>query len=290
MNTFTQSGSAQHTGSQSTVIAPGASLVRLPVEFAFTEGPAVDAAGNVFFTDQPNNRIWKWTPDGGLSVFMEPAGRANGMYFDHQCNLIACADQDNQLWQIDAHKNVTVLVRDFEGQRLNGPNDVWVHPNGGMYFTDPFYLRAYWQHSEMALKEQSVYHLAPDLKTVRLAASGLVTPNGIVGTPDGKTLFVSDLGDEKTYAYDIGDDGGLSGRRLVARAGSDGMTRDTEGNLYLTNAAGVTVFDTNGGLVEVIAVPEAWTGNVAFAGPDKRTLFITASKSVYTLRMKTQGQ
>ena len=121
------------------VIASGATLQKLAGDFAFTEGPTCDKGGNVFFTDQPNDRIMEWGTDGKLSTFMQPAGRANGMYFDRNGNLIVCADEHNQLWSIGPDKTVTVLVTNFQGKYLNGPNDVWVAPNGGMYITDPFY-------------------------------------------------------------------------------------------------------------------------------------------------------
>ena len=123
------------------VIAPGAKLEKLAGDFAFTEGPTCDTNGNVFFTDQPNNRIMEWSVDGKLSTFLQPAGRANGMYFDAKGNLIACADEHNELWSIAPDKKVTVLVKDYHGKYLNGPNDVWVAPNGAMYITDPFFQR-----------------------------------------------------------------------------------------------------------------------------------------------------
>src|SRR5690349_14860891 len=107
------------------LIAKGAVLTRVSSDFKFTEGPAVDPNGNVFFTDQPTDKIMKWSVDGKLSVYMENAGRSNGLYFDNDGNLLSCADLNNQLWLIDKNKKVTVLVNDFEGKKLNGPNDLW---------------------------------------------------------------------------------------------------------------------------------------------------------------------
>ncbi|MFO7258826.1 MAG: SMP-30/gluconolactonase/LRE family protein [Bacteroidota bacterium] len=270
------------------VVAKGATPVLISSQFKFTEGPAVDARGNVYFTDQPNDRIWKWSPREGLSLFMEGTGRSNGLYFDRNGNLIACADLNNELWSIAPDKTVTVLVRDFEGKKLNGPNDVWVHPNGGMYFTDPFFKRDYWDRTEKEIESEDVYYLAPDRKTLRVATTGLVKPNGIIGTPDGKTLYVADIGDGKTYAYDIEADGSLTNGRLLAEMGSDGLTIDSEGNIYLTGR-GVTVFSPGGEKLGVIPIPEGWTANVCFGGKDMKTLFITASKSVYTLKMRVKG-
>jgi gluconolactonase len=270
------------------VVAKGAKPVLISSEFQFTEGPTADASGNVYFTDQPNDRIWKWSPREGLSVFMENTGRSNGMYFDKDGNLISCADLNNELWSIAPDKTVTVLVRDYEGKKLNGPNDVWVHPNGGMFITDPFYKRNYWERTEKEIQSEDVYCLSPDRKTLRVVATGLVQPNGIVGTPDGKTLYVADIGDRKTYVFDISPDGSLLNRRLFVEMGSDGMTIDSKGNIYLTGR-GVTVFSPGGEKLGVIPIPEPWTSNVCFGGKDLKTLFVTASKSVYTVKMRVKG-
>ena len=121
------------------VIAPGAKVEKLAGDFEFTEGPAADDAGNVFFTDQPNDRIMKWSIESKLSTFMQPCGRSNGLYFDKKGNLLACADLNNQLWSIDPKGKPTVLVKDYRGKLLNAPNDLWIRPDGGLYFTDPFY-------------------------------------------------------------------------------------------------------------------------------------------------------
>ena len=270
------------------LIKKGAQPERISADFKFTEGPAVDHQGNVFFTDQPNNRIHKWIPGEGISIFMENAGRSNGLYFDHDGNLLACADEKNELWQIDMDKNVTVLVKDFEGRKLNGPNDLWVDKRGGIYFTDPFYKRDYWTRTEKEIDEQRVYYLSPDRKTLSVAMDGFVTPNGIVGSPDGKTLYVADIGGRKTYVFSIGEDGTLSNRRLFAEMGSDGMTLDEKGNLYVTGK-GVTVFDPTGKQIGHIPIAEPWTANVCFGGKKGKTLFVTASTAVYILEMKVKG-
>ena len=279
---------AQSEKDKSTIIAPGAKLRQVAADYKFTEGPAVDAQGNVFFTDQPNNRIMKWSTDGTVSVFMDSAGRANGLFFDRQGNLIACADAKNQLWQISPDKKVTVLVNDFKGKRLNGPNDLWVDSKGGIYFTDPYYQRDYWSHTEKEIDAERVYYLAPDKKTLTPVAADLVKPNGIVGTADGKQLYVADIGDDKTYVYRINEDGSLSNKTLFTDMGSDGLTLDNQGNVYLTGK-GVTVFDKQGKQIEHIEVDEGWTANVCFGGKDRKKLFITAMKSLYSLDMQVQG-
>ena len=274
--------------SAQSIIAPGAKLEKLAGDFQFTEGPTCDTQGNVFFTDQPNDRIMEWSVDGKPSTFLQPAGRANGMYFDAQGNLIACADGKNELWSIAPDKKITVLIKDYQGKYLNGPNDVWVAPDGGMYITDPFYKRTWWDHDTMAQDSQQVYYRSPDGKKLSRATSDFKQPNGIVGTPDGKKLFVADIGANRTYAFDIQPDGSLTNKILFCTKGSDGMTIDERGDLYLTGR-GVTIFDKTGRQVEHIDVPEPWTANVSFGGKDHQTLFITASKSLYSIRVVVKG-
>jgi gluconolactonase len=274
---------------ESPVIAAGAKLEKLAGGFAFTEGPSVDAQGNVYFTDQPNNRILKWDTDGKLSTFLEPAGRSNGLCFDARGDLWACADEKNELWRIDvATGKHEVVVKDYKGKLLNGPNDVWVRPDGGLYFTDPFYKRDYWKRGPKEQDSEAVYYLTPDRKTLTRVIDDLQQPNGIIGTADGKTLYVADIKGNKTFAYDIQEDGALKNKRLFCDLGSDGMTLDADGNVYLTGK-GVTVFDKNGKRIEHIDVPESWTANVCFGGQDMKTLFITASKGLYGIKMKVKG-
>lgn len=270
------------------VVAPGAKLEKLSSAFSFTEGPTCDAAGNLFFTDQNNNRIMEWSVDGTLSTFLQPSGRANGMYMDAKGNLIACADEKNELWSIAPDKKVTVLIKNFEGKYLNGPNDVWIAPNGGMFITDPFYKRTWWDHQTMALDSEQVFYLSADGKTLKRITDDLTKPNGITGTPDGKTLFVADIGADRTYKYDIQPDGSLANKRLFTAKGSDGMTIDEMGNIYITGD-GVTVFDKTGAKIGHIEVKEPWTANVSFAGRDHQTLFITASKCLYSIRLQFKG-
>lgn len=270
------------------LIAKEAVAKKLSNEYSFTEGPAVDKKGNVFFTDQPNDKILKWSTDGKISVYMENAGRSNGLYFDSKGNLLACADAKNQLWKIDKNKKITVLVNDFEGKRLNGPNDLWVDPKGGIYFTDPYYQRDYWTHTTKEIQQESVYYLSPDKSKITNVANDLLKPNGIVGTSDGKMLYVADIEANKTYSYKINDNGSLGDKKLFTTLGSDGMTIDALGNVYLTGN-GVTVFNKQGEKIAHIDIKEPWTSNVCFGGKDFKTLFITAVKAVYTLKMNVKG-
>jgi gluconolactonase len=270
------------------VTAPGAKLELLAGEFKFTEGPSADTAGNVYFTDQPNDRIMVWTVDGKLETFMQPSGRSNGLYFDAKGQLWACADDKNELWRIDPKtKQHTVVVDKYDGKLLNGPNDLWCHPNGSVYFTDPFYKRPYWNRGPSE-QVQAVYRLSPDHQTVVRVADDLEQPNGLIGTPDGKQLYVADIKGRKTYRYDIGDDGALKNKTLFCEPGSDGMTLDADGNVYLTGK-GVLVFNPKGEKIQQIDVPEGWTANVCFGGKDNNRLFITASKGLYSIEMQVKG-
>lgn len=280
--------SGAEAGSDSAVVAPGAKIEKLAGDFTFTEGPTCDKAGNVFFTDQPNNRILKWSIEGKLTTFMQPAGRANGMFFDKQGKLIACADEHTELWSITPDGQHTVLAKEYEGKKLNAPNDVWVRKDGSLFFTDPFYKRPWWDYDKAPQTTEQVYFLSADRKTLKRVTTDLVQPNGIIGRPDGKMLFVADIGANKTYRYDIQRDGSLANKHLHCELGSDGMTLDTEGNLYLTGK-GVIVFDKAGQKIAHIDVPEPWSANVSFGGKDHKTLFITASKGLYSIRTKYRG-
>jgi len=257
-------------------------------QFSFTEGASVDRKGNVYFTDQPNNRIWKYGTDGKLSLFLDSAGRSNGMYFDRRGNLVTCADEKDQLWSISRRGKVTVLLSAFHGHLLNGPNDLWIDARGGIYFTDPYYHRPYWTRTHPDLEQQCVYYLPKGGREPIVVDSDYGRPNGIVGTPDGKQLYVADIKGDKTYRYNILPDGRLADRTLFVSQGSDGMTLDELGNVYLTGN-GVTVYNPAGEQIAHIPVPEKWTANLCFGGKDKRQLFITASTAIYILPMRVRG-
>ncbi len=274
--------------SQKNLIKDGQKPQLISNEFEFTEGPASDAEGNVYFTDQPNNRIHKWSAeDGAVSVFMENSGRANGLYFDDAGNLLAAADKNSEMWKINPEQEVEVLVDSYQGNRLNGPNDLWIGPDGGLYFTDPYYQRDYWERTEKEIEEERVYYVNPQGE-INIVVDDLVQPNGIIGTPDGKTLYIADIGANKTYSYKINPDGSLSDKKLFTELGSDGMTIDNKGNIYLTGK-GVTVFDKSGNKIQHIPIDKDWTANVTFGGKNQQTLFITAQQALYSLEMNVKG-
>lgn len=278
------------------LVASNAQLVKLGDGYNFTEGPAVDKQGNIFFTDQPNNKILKWdAKKGTITTFLENSGRSNGMYFDAAGNLVTCADMKGELWSIDQNGNHTVLVENFNGKLLNGPNDLWINPiTGGMYITDPLYVRGYWDANDPRRNGTQqggahLYYLSPNRKTLIRVDETLKVPNGIVGSPDGKKLYVGNVEPEVTYVYDINKNGTLSNRQVFCSMRTDGMTTDEQGNVYLTNKAGVTAFNKNGQRILNVPTGEGWTANVVFGGQDGKTLFITAMGSVYALKMNLKG-
>lgn len=275
---------------ESELLASGAKVEVLSEGYLFTEGPAVNAGGDVFFTDQPNDRIVQYhAADGSFSDWLKPAGRSNGTFFDRAGNLLACADEKNEIWSIAPDKKVTVLVSGFGGKLLNGPNDLWIRPDGNLYFTDPLYKRDYWtRDKESQQPGQYVYFFDLKTKQAKPVATDLKQPNGIIGTPDGKKLYVADIGARKTYSYTVKEDGSLEDKTLFCEMGSDGMTIDAGGNIYLTGS-GVTVFDKTGKKLTQIPIPEPWTGNVCFAGKDRDLLLITAGKKVYGVKMRVKG-
>jgi gluconolactonase len=172
------------------LVAPGAEVKKLAGDFRFTEGPAGDAVGDVYFSDIPNNRILKWSLDGKLSTFLENSGGANGLYFDKDGNLLACQGGDRRLVSISPKGEVTVLADQYEGKKFNSLNDLWIDPKGGVYFTDP----RYGNREGMEQDGEHVYYLTPDHKKVIRVISDMVRPNGLIGTPNGRRLYVADAG------------------------------------------------------------------------------------------------
>jgi len=281
-------GSFREDTALNKIITAGSSPEKLADGFLFTEGPTANNDGNVYFTDQPNDRIMVWKTGGTLETFLKPSGRSNGLATDRNGNLWACADENNELWMVDKNKNVQKHPFTYNNKPLNGPNDLWIDAAGGIYFTDPFYKRPWWEHTTMPQDIQGVYYITPDMQTVTRIIDDLKQPNGIVGSADGKSLYVADIGANRTYRYDIEKNGIVTNKKLFCELGSDGMTIDSKGNIYLTGK-GVTIFDNKGALIGNIPVPEGWTANVCFGDKDLKSLFITASKSLYRIRVKVKG-
>ena len=264
-------------------------IERVAAGLGFTEGPLWDGDG-LLFTDIPNNRIMRLDVESGLTqVWLEGTAGMNGLGLGADGRVIAAQHEGRQVVAIDREtKAVEVLVDRYEGKRFNTPNDVWIDAKGGVYFTDP----AYWPREKpMELGGEYVFHVAPGGGEVRCVdEEGMRHPNGLVGTPDGGRLYVSAHGGGWTYVYDVEADGGLSNRRGFVEIGSDGMALDEAGNLYLTprRVRAVVVVSREGERLGAIELPE-YPANVCFGGEDGRTLFVTAQRSVYAVKMQVRG-
>ncbi|MEI6647319.1 MAG: DUF1566 domain-containing protein, partial [bacterium] len=280
MQSFTVAVTAD-TGS---TVASDAVLTQVVSGLTFTEGPAADASGNIFFSDIPSDTTYQWSVSNQLSIFRTGTGGANGLAFDRCGNLLACEGDNGQLVAITPQTNVTVLTSTYNSLRYNEPNDLWIDPSGGVYFTDPIYFG----HTNEQSGEH-VYYLKPDRSSVIRVVSDMVRPNGLVGTPDGKTLYIADWGAGTVYRYGVSTDGTLSNKTTFASVTCDGMTIDTDGHLYLAENV-IRVFTSSGQEIEQISVTNARPTNLEFGGSDRKTLFITTVPgALYSLRMNTQG-
>jgi gluconolactonase len=284
----TYSSGAQVSSAPVALIGKGEQVRKAGSGYAFTEGPSVARDGRVFFTDQPGDRIYIWDQKSGITLFKENCGRSNGTWFDREGNLLACADLHNSIVKFTpSGEMVVVYDQGFRGAHLKGPNDLWQDSKGGIYFTDPYFHRNYWEPGHKQEQDiQAVYYLKPSGELVRVIED-LRVPNGIVGTPDGKYLFVADMMGRATWKYSINPDGSLGNKTLFAPSGSDGMTIDEKGNIYLS-AGKILVFDPEGQKIGEISLPEAPT-NLCFGGKKRDILFITARTSVYTPKMRVKG-
>lgn len=269
--------------SNSGLVKPGATLKKVADGFTFTEGPAADAEGNVYFTDIPNNRILKWTwKDESIAVYREGTAEANGLIFDAQGRLVICEMGTKRVLRDDMVGNITVIADSWNDGNPNMPNDLWIDAEGGIYFSD---FSGPGSSTDGGLQ---VYYISPDGKSVTRATDDLTAPNGLIGTPDGMTLYITDPGAGKTFSYQINPDASLSNKTLFCDQSTDGMAMDENGNLYFSGDEAVTVFSPDGKKIEEIAVPGR-SANLTFAGPNRKTLFITAQTTVYTLEMAVRG-
>ena len=279
--------SASLAGQENNIVAEGATPQKVGTDYRFTEGPAVAKDGSIYFTDQPNDRIYRWDEQEGITLWLEGAERSNGLYVNPDDQLVACADAQNRIILFESREERKVLLEEFEGKHLNGPNDLWIAPNGDIYFTDAYYHRNYWPEGQgEGQTVRGVYRLTPDGSVSRVIGD-YKQPNGIIGTPDGKTLYVADIEDKKIWRYTILPDGTLTDKTFFAPHGSDGMTIDNRGNIYLTMGK-VWVYSPEGELIREIEIPES-PSNLCFGGKERDILFVTARTSVYTLKMNVSG-
>ena len=265
------------------LIVPGAEVEIVADGFVFTEGPVWDGDG-LLFSDVRVNKIMRYTEDGNVSLYIDDIG-TNGLYFDNDGLLIVCGNlRDRQLYRVSEDGTRTVLADKVGGKRLNAPNDCWVDLEGGIYFTDPRYRT----REVMELDFEILYFLSPEGE-LRVADRDYTRPNGIIGTPDGKTLYVADHGGSFINRYDIKSPGVLSNKTLFIDSRCDGMTLDEQGNLYITKDV-VEVYRPDGSLIGSIPLPgEGGSTNVTFGGTDRKTLYITGGTRLMKLDMQVAG-
>jgi gluconolactonase len=267
------------------------SLERIATGFNFTEGPVWHPDGYLLFSDVKANTIYKWIPDGTVEAFRSPSGYSNGLTFDTQGRLIACEHSNRRISRTEPDGTVVTLAGEYNGSRLNSPNDTVVKSDGSIYFTDPPWglLSGMGGPAAQELSFQGLYRWSPDGETLVLLAADLHRPNGLAFSPDETVLYVAETTSSTVYAYDVQPNGLLANRRGFAQAsGPDGMAMDVRGNLYVASGSGVQVFNREGTSLGHIATPES-TRNCTFGGDDYRTLFITAGNSVYRVQITVPG-
>jgi gluconolactonase len=275
---------AAATAAGATLVADGAAPQRVASGCNIAEGPAVNAAGDVYFSDFFNKRILKWTLASGTSLYREGTDGTNGMKFGADGFLYMCEPWNRRIARHALNGETVAVAERWDGKRFNQPNDLWIDPEGGIYFTDPVGFPV----PDLEMDGMDVYYITPDRVIVLRVATGLYGPNGIVGTPDGQTLYVAEYGGGHIVRFDVNADGTLANQQTFLQRESDGMTLDAEGNLYVTGRTYVAVYNTQGQFIEQIPVPDITT-NVAFAGPERKTLFVTTFSGAFTVEMRIAG-
>lgn len=274
------------------LISHDAKLNVMGTGFGFTEGPVWDDAGRfLYVSDEVKNKIYKLYPDGKFQEVIS-LGDPDGNTFDRQRRLIDCASVLRAIITVANSGAYQILADRFEGKRFNSPNDVVSGPDGALYFTDPTLDLPQGQKQEIPF--QGVYRLAANGE-VRLLTKDLTQPNGLAFSPDGKHFYVDDSEKRNIRVYDVTADGSLNNGRIFAEEpGSgddgvpDGMKLDRDGNIYVTGPKGIWVWDPQGRHLGTIVLPEQ-PANLAWGDKDYRTLYITATTSVYRLRTRARG-
>lgn len=258
--------------------------------FQFTEGPVWHPDGYLLFSDIPAARIYRYTPGGEVEVWREASGNSNGLTLDRQGRLVACEHGNRRVSRTEPDGSIITLADQYDGGRLNSPNDVVVKSDGTIYFTDPPYGIAPEQREQPC---NGVYRILPD-GTIERLIDDFDRPNGLAFAPDESVLYIDDSPRRHVRAFDVLSDGRLANSRIIAdmdhpQPGSpDGMKVDAEGHLYVAGATGVWVFEPDGTHLGVIATPER-PANCAWGDADRQTLYITARTSLYRIRTRIPG-
>jgi gluconolactonase len=277
------------------LIDPAAKLDTVATGFGFTEGPMWDEAGFLYVSDETLNKIFRVYPDGKKQEVIA-LGDPDGNTFDRQHRLIDCASVLRAIIAVTPEGKYTILADHYDGKKLNSPNDVIVGPDGALYFTDPTLDLVAGEKQEIPF--QGVYRLGvngDDKGSMKLLTKDLGQPNGLAFSPDGKRFYVDDDEQKNIRVYDVAADGTLANGRIFGdetgekhEGVPDGIKVDRDGNLFVTGPKGIWVWDANGHHLGTIAMPEQ-PANLTWGGKDYRTLYITATTSVYRLDLKTQG-
>lgn len=271
---------------------------QLGTGFLFTEGPVWHPTGRfLLWSDMPGDVIRRWSAAGGVTVFRQPCSKSNGLAWDRQGRLLACEHASSQVSRTEADGRVVAVATHYQGKQLNSPNDLVCRSDGGVYFTDPPYGRAkfYGVERPQELAFQGVYRVGADAKSPELLVDDFDRPNGLCFSLDDSRLFVNDTARQHIRVFDVTRTGGLAGGRVWAETrgdkpgAPDGMKLDSAGAVYCCGPGGIHVFEPDGTLREVIEVPE-YTANMAFGDDDYRSLFITASTSLYRIRVPVAGR
>jgi len=256
---------------------PGNEPVKIIQNLQFAEGPAYKT-GNLFFSDIEANTIYRWNEIDGLTVFRENSGGANGLYFDNSGNLIVCEGGNKRIALIDTDQNYSVLADKFEGKAFNEPNDLWISPNGNIYFTDPVFTGTLSQSGEY------VYCILASNNELIKVADDLVKPNGIIGNTSGTKLYIADYGASEIYQYSISFDGTLSNKQLFAKVQADGLTIDKEENVYAASKL-IMAYTSEGQFIQSIDISETLT-NLCFVETETgKFLFATTHNNIYKIQI-----
>lgn len=283
------------------LLQPGARLERLWTGAVWSEGPVWWEDGSVTWSDIPNNRMLRWTPGGETSIFRSPSNHTNGHTLDREGRLVSCEHSGRRISRTEADGTVVTLVDRYDGKRLNSPNDVVVKSDGTIWFTDPPYgiiSNHEGVKAESEIGANHVYRLDPQTGVITIARSDFQKPNGLAFSPDETLLYISDTsrshdpaGNHHIRVFDVVDGSRLENGRVFAviEPGlADGFRLDINGNVFSSSADSIQVFAPDGTRLGKIIVPEV-VSNCVFGGPNRSTLFITASTSLYSIELATQG-